>query len=114
MNRGIARTHLGERFLRRNAAIHDPDPPARAKACFDGRHDGFHGLHIARVAGQRVMSQREAFARHDQSQDDLFAVPTMVARIAALGQRVFLRQALEVTAGEIIQQHVIVQLEQRS
>src|SRR5262249_59375301 len=68
-----------------HAPVHNPDTMARAETCFDGVDDTLDGLHIARVAGPGIVSQRKTFTRHDQGHDDLLAVAAMVARVAAAG-----------------------------
>ena len=69
---------------------------------------------VAGVAGQGVMGQGKALAGDDQGDDDLLAIAAMIARVAALGQVVVLGQALEVAAGQIVQQQIVVELKERA
>ena len=59
------------------------------------------------------MGQRKTVPGHDQRQHDLLAIAAVVAGIAAAGQVVLLGQSLEVGTGEIVEQQVVVELEQR-
>src|SRR5579859_4333909 len=107
-------TEEGQALVADHAAVHDPDTIALAETCFDGVDDALDGLHIARVAGPGVVSQREAFARHHQGDHDLLAVAAMVARVAVAGQVVVLGQALEVAAGQVVQQQIVLDLEENT
>ena len=60
------------------------------------------------------MGQGKAVSGHDQGQDDLLAVAAVIPGIAPAGQVVLLGQALEVGAGQVIEQQVVVELEQRA
>ena len=107
---GLAQKRQG--LVTDHASVHDPDPLRRPETLL---HLGDHfvdGLHILGIAGQGVMGQRESFAGHDQGQDYLFAVTAMVAGVATLGQVIVLGKALEVGAGQVIQQQVVVQAEE--
>jgi hypothetical protein len=77
-----------------------------------GAHDGLHGLGVVRVAGEHLVAQREAVEGHHQSDADLLAVGAVIAAVAALRQRVGLRLALEVGAGHVVQQHLVVDRKQ--
>ena len=102
----------GQGFLADHAAIHDPDATALAETLFDVGDDRLDGLQILLVAGEGFVRQRKAFARHHQGQHDLLAIAALVARVAASGHFVGLHQALEVTAGEIVEQEFVIELEQ--
>ena len=85
--------------------------PKRVSMALTMRLDG---LQILRVARPGVVGQRKALARHHQGDDDLLAIAAMIAGIAAAGQVVLLGQALEVGAGQVVQQQVVVELEERA
>ncbi len=74
--------------------------------------DVLDGLQILGVARPGAMGQGKAFATEHQGEDDLLAIAAMVARIATLGQVVFLGQALEVGAGQIVEEQVVIELEE--
>src|ERR1700728_608562 len=107
-------TQEADALLADHAAIHDPHALGPAKAAFDLGDDAFDGLQIAGVAGQGVMSQWKALAGDDQRDDNLLTVAAMVARVATAGQVVFLGQALEVAAGQIVQEQVVVNAEENA
>src|ERR1019366_3223545 len=58
------------------------------------------------------MSDGEALARDDEGDDDLLAVAAMIARVAALGEFVFLGEAFEVATGKIVQNKIVFKLEE--
>ena len=101
-----------ERLLADHAPVHDPDPLRFPEPRLDRRDDGLDGLEILRVARQRQVGQGETVAGHDQGQHDLFAIAAVIAGITAAGQVVLLGQALEVGAGQVVEQQVVVELEQ--
>src|SRR5207244_832619 len=94
--------------------VHDPDALAFAEAGFDGVDDELDGGEVARVAGERLMRQRETITRDDEGDDDLLAVAAMIARVAALGEFIVLGEALEVAAGEIVQEKIVFELKERA
>ena len=67
---------------------------------------------VVGVAGEHLVAQREAVEGHHQGDADLLAVGPMIAAVAALRQRVGLRLALEVGAGHVVQQHLVVDRKQ--
>jgi hypothetical protein len=77
-----------------------------------GVDDGLHGLGVVGVAGEHLVAQREAVEGHHQGDADLLAVGPVIAAVAALGQRVGRRLALEVGAGHVVQQHLVVDRKQ--
>ncbi len=101
-----------ERVLADHATVHDPDPLRSAEPGLDRRDDGLDGLKVLGVARQRQVSQGETVTGHDQRQHDLWAITAVIAGITAAGQVVLLGQALEVGAGQVVEQQVKVELEQ--
>ena len=83
-----------------------------AEAIFDGPDDVFDRLKSLGVADQRLVGQWKTLSRHHQGQHDLLAIAAVIAGVAAFGQFVLLGQALEVSAGQIVEQQVVVELEQ--
>ena len=64
------------------------------------------------VAGKHLIAEREAVERHDKRNAHLRAVGAMIAGIAALRLRVCLRLAFEISAGDVVEQNVVVDREQ--
>ena len=64
------------------------------------------------IAGEHFVAQGKAVEGHDESDAHLLAVGPMVARVAALCQRVGFGLAFEIRAGDIIEQHVVLDREQ--
>jgi hypothetical protein len=95
-----------------HAAIHDPDALAFAETGFDGGDDVANGLEIAGVAGEGLMGQRKAVTRDDQSDNDLLTIAAVIAGIAALGEIVVFGKTFKISAGEIVEQQFVVELEQ--
>ena len=104
----------GERILADHAAIHDPDAVRFAETSLNVADDPLDGLQILGVAGPGAMGQGKAFATEDQGEHDLLAIAAMIAGIAALSEFVFLGQAFEVGAGQVVQQQVVVELKERA
>jgi len=98
----------------RHAAVGDPHPPDDAVTCLHGGDDRLQGARIVGVAGEHFVTQRKAVERHHQRDQDLLAVATMIARIAALRLAIGQRLALEIGAGDVVEQHVVAQREQFS
>ena len=64
--------------------------------------------------GEHLMAERKAVERHDKGDQDLFAVGAMIAGVAALRLRVRFRLALDIGAGDVIEQHVVLNRKQLS
>jgi len=60
----------------------------------------------------KVIAQRKAIEGHDKGDAHLFAIGTVIAGIAALCLLVGLRLALEIGAGDIVEQHFVLDREQ--
>ena len=63
-------------------------------------------------AGPGAMGQGEALAGQHQGNHDLFAVATMVTRVATLGQLVVVGQSLEIGTGQIVEQQIVIELKE--
>jgi hypothetical protein len=96
----------------RHAAIGDPHPSHHAMAGLHGGHDRLQGPRVVGVAGEHLVAQRKTVEGHDQRDAHLLAVGTMIARIAAPGLRVGFCLALEIGAGDVVEQHFVVDREQ--
>ena len=102
----------GEVVGARHAAVGDPDASQHAVARLHGGHDRLQGARIVGVAGEHLVAQRKAVEGHHQRDAHLLAVGTVIARVAAPGLWVGFRQALEIRAGDVVEQHFVVDREQ--
>ena len=106
--------HLGQAVLGGDAAVHHPDAVGLAVALLDAVQEAAQRGVVGGVARHHLVAQREALGRDDQRDDDLHAVAALVAAVAELAQivgpAVFV--ALEVGAGQVVQQHVELRAEE--
>ena len=63
---------------------------------------------VVRVAGEHLVAQREAVEGHHQGDADLLAIRPMIAAVATPRQGIAFRLALEVGAGHVVQQDLVV------
>jgi len=109
VRRRIAGAHLGENLLGRNAAIHHPHAPRLAVLALDLGEERAQRLAVGGVAGQDLISQRQALGRYHERDDELRAIGPLVAAVA-MAALAFLRQIggvdFEIGAGQIVEQHV--------
>ena len=63
------------------------------------------------ISGEHLVAQRHPALGNHQTDADLFAVRAVVARVTPLGRRIGLGLALEIRAGHIVQQQVVLQPE---
>lgn len=92
-----------------DAAVHYPDPPGLAVTGFDLHQEDWECGVVRRVARQDLVGQREALRGHDEGAHYLDAVRPVVATVAEPA-RVFVhtrRVALEVGAGQVVEQEVV-------
>ncbi len=75
-------------------------------------HDFLQRRDIRAVSRENLVAQRHSALGNHQPDADLFAVGPMVARVAALGQRIAVGLALEIRAGHVVQQQVVLDAEQ--
>jgi hypothetical protein len=95
-------------------AVGDPHAPQHAVPRLHGGHDHLQGLGVVGVAGEHLIAEREAVEGHDKRNAHLCAVGAMIARIAALRLRVRFRQAFEIGARDVVEQHFVLNREQLS
>ena len=112
-HRRIALAHRLQRLFGRDAAVHDPHPLRATVAALDGGEELRQRRLLARVARHCLVGQREPLRRHHQADHHLHAVRALVAAVAKLPQTLQRRVALEVGAGQVVQQHVEAGVEQR-
>src|SRR6202035_2904173 len=74
------------------------------------QHGGERGA-VLRVAGKHFVSDGKAVAIDHQSDHDLLAVRTMIARVAALGLGVAGTLAFEISRGEIVEIDRYIEIE---
>ena len=96
----------------RHAAVGNPDASHHTVARLHGGHDRLQGARIVGVAGEHLVAERKAVEGHHQRDAYLLAVGAMVARVAAPGLRVGFRQAFEIRAGDVVEQHLVLDRKQ--
>ncbi len=108
MHRWVARAHLGQHFLGRDAPVHHPHPIRFAVLRLDLGQEAAQGVLVGRVARQDLVGQREAFRGHHQSDDHLDTVAALVPAVAeaALVVLVLRWVTLKVGACQVVAQHV--------
>lgn len=98
--------------FRHHAAVHHPDAVALAIPRLHCLDDVLDSGHVGRVPGEHFIAQRHPTTRHDQSNADLFAVAALVAGIASLRQRIAIRLAFKESAGDVVEQQVVFEIEE--
>src|SRR6266699_2685333 len=92
---------------------HDhPDPPCLAVLALHHAQDCFHGRHVGPVAVECLVAERETLAVDDERDHHLFAVGTVIARVAVAHHRILFRRTLHIRARQIVEQHVELGAEQ--
>jgi hypothetical protein len=81
MHRRVGRAHLGEHFLSRHAAVHQPDAARLAVLPLDAIEKPPQGRLVRGVAGQHLIGQRQTFGCHHQGNDDLHTIRPVIARV---------------------------------
>jgi len=76
------------------------------------RDDIFYRRDVGTVAVEDFVSERYTLLGHDQGDADLTAVGTMIAAVSSLGLWVRRCFPLEIGAGHVVQQQVVVELEE--
>ena len=114
MHRRVGRAHLGEHLLGRHAAVHQPDPARLAVLPLDALEKPPQRRLVRGVAGQHLIGQRQAFGRHHQGNDDLHTIRPMIARVPEAALVAFRKRriGLEIGARQIVEQHVVADVEQ--
>lgn len=67
---------------------------------------------VVPISGEHFVAQRQAATRYHQANAHLFAVGAVIPRVTALGQGIGIGLPLEVRAGHVIQQQVVLDREQ--
>ena len=104
----LALPQFGQHGFGGNAPVHHPDAFGCAVALLNQfQHVPQRGF-VGGIAGEHFIGQRQPLGRDDQRHDDLHAVATFVATITeAAGIAFIIRHvALEVGAGQVVEQHV--------
>ena len=94
-----------------HAAIEHPHPLRLPVFRFHGSYDRGDGLAIVGVAGEDFVAQRYTFLGDHQTNADLHAIRSTVARIAALGQRIAGALSFKIGAGHVVEQQLIFKIE---
>jgi hypothetical protein len=82
--------------------------PRPAVASLHRGDDFFQRGRIMPVAREDLVAQRQTAACDHQANAHLFAIPAMVARVAALGEWVPIGLSFEVRAGHIVEQQIVL------
>src|SRR5580693_3079575 len=112
----ISRAHLGEHLLGRHAAVHQPDATRLAVLPLDAIEKPPQGRLVRGVAGQHLIGQRQTFGGHHQGNDDLHTIWPVIARVPEAPLVAFRKRRirLEIGARQVIEQHVVADVEQVS
>ena len=78
---GYGRYLVGEHLFGRHAAVHQPDAARLAVLSLDVVEKPPQCRLVRSVAGQHLIGQRQAFGRHNQGNDDLHTIGSMIARV---------------------------------
>ena len=105
-----AAAQLAQVGLGGHAAVEADQPPAGTETAFQGLNHRHERRRVAAVAGPRFLARREAVAVDDQADRQLLAIGPMVARVAALGLGVVIQAALEIGAGQVVQEQVVAEV----
>jgi hypothetical protein len=108
----VAGAQFGQLLLGGDAAVHEPDAVGLAVQGFDSGEEGFQSLFVLRVTRHDFVGQGQAFGRDHQRQDDLFAIAAVVAAVAVGGFGDVLGGALEVSAREVVEEHLVFHAEE--
>jgi hypothetical protein len=116
MHGRIGGAHLDEHLLGRHAAVHQPDPARFAVLPLDALEKPPQCRVVRGVAGQHFVGQRQAFGRHHQSDDDLYTIRPVIARVPEAALVAFWKRPIrfEIGARQIVEQHVVADVEQVS
>lgn len=113
-HRRLARPHLGEHLLGRNAAIHHPNALGLAVLCFDLREKISERCLVRGVARQHLVSEWKTLRCDHQRDHHLHAIGPLVAAVAKapFAAVAFRRIAFEIRARQIIEQHLETRAEE--
>src|SRR5258708_14565815 len=92
-----------------HAAIHHPDAMGHAVAAFHRRNDLFDSGYVGAIAGKHLVAKRYAVTGHDKAAADLLAIAPLIAAVATFGHRVCRGLALELGAGQVVEQKLVVE-----
>src|ERR1700680_3520471 len=114
LHRWIARAHLLQDLFGRNAPVHHPDATRLAVLSLDARQKVAQSRLVLRVSRQHLVSERQAFRRDNESNNDLHAVRAAITRVpeTALVLLAKRRVGFEVGARQVVEQHVKGDIEQ--
>lgn len=111
-HRRVNVTHERQGLFGGNAPIHDPDPVGLAVPGLDLGQKILEGLLVEGIAGEDLVGQGKTVRGNDQGDDHLDAGGAMVATVAMLALTGLGRIALEVGAGEVIEQDLVASREE--
>jgi len=103
--------HCPQVLFAHHSTIEDPNPSCFPVLALHRAQNGFQGGDIRPVPIEQFIAERKTLWIHDQSQHQLLAVRTMIARVATPHYGVSFRCSFHVRTGQVIQQHVELCLE---
>ena len=114
MHRRVGRTHLGEHLLGRHAAVHQPDAARLAVLSLNVIEKRPQCRFVRRVARKHFIGQWQTFGRHHQGNDDLHTIRPVIARVPEAALVAFRKRRirLEIGTRQIVEQHVVADVEQ--
>src|SRR6516164_10312882 len=81
--------------------VHDPNPLGLTILCFDLLEESPQGALITGIAGKHFISQRKTFWCHNQSDDHLYTIRSLVTTVTKLALIIFSKGwlAFEISTG---------------
>ncbi len=65
------------------------------------------------MAFEHLIGHGQSFSGYDQANANLLAIGAVVARMTSLGLRITLRFSFEIRGGDVIEQEIILDVEER-
>jgi hypothetical protein len=104
----------GDVLLADHSPIHHPDAVGPPVFLLHGRDHLIDGRGVVAIAGEDLVAQRKAVLGDDQADQHLEAIGTAVAGVATPCQRIGRTLALEIGAGDIVEEQLVLQVEEVS
>ena len=101
----------GQVLFADHASIQHPHPLRLAIFCFHGSDNLGDGFAVVGIAGEDLIAQRHTLLGHHQTNTHLQAVRPTVARIAALCLWVAGALSFKISAGHVVEQQIIFEIE---
>ena len=112
LNRRLALAHLRQGRLRRNPAIHDPDPFALAVLVFDAIEEIHQRGFVTGISGHHLIGQRKTLRGDNQGDNDLHTVGSFIAAVPVAPFAFIRGIRFKIGAGQVIEQNIKAWIEQ--